>query len=534
MNIKRKTSLAIVVAAVAASAIITTGCSRDGKGASQGTKAGAESAEEVASEPQDKLSSLFMEAESLYSGGSTNETIALLDEAIGNPDFANDKRQIFGMLIRVMLFSGMVEEASDRMLAAYVGDPDIAADAMGAIYFHHMETGDAKAAADWTARVLSTEGVADNVRRAMREWNLVSHIQLGDTDEILSLADSLLRDAPGGDAITILQRAIDMLFDRHQTQIVEKILSNGSKIVTSDEATRNLLLTSRLRLLAEQGAWDALARLLPSAAETLPDQELQRVFRRIVSAANVAKNPVVVDEMCALIITNFASKSTTAAFAARQWTDSAARSNLSALPDRIAVLLNKDFPAPLVAGIFQRYFYDVVDDPAMVREMKDIGERIAPKVQDDDTKGAVMTMVLDSCFILEDYDSALTLLRAGIYGYDSTWHEMAIAKVEAHKALAEKRPLDAIRHFRAFMAIVEVAKEGDAADPSTGVVHTREMILGRNAKRIGDIYRDMAGDATAASAAYAEARAYYGKALATKPDKEVADIIEAEMAAIPE
>ena len=49
-----------------------------------------------------------------------------------------------------------------------------------------------------------------------------------------------------------------------------------------------------------------------------------------------------------------------------------------------------------------------------------------------------------------------------------------------------------------------------------------------------DIYRDMAGDATSAAAAYAEARAYYEKALATKPEKEVVDIIQAEMAAIPE
>jgi predicted negative regulator of RcsB-dependent stress response len=84
------------------------------------------------------------------------------------------------------------------------------------------------------------------------------------------------------------------------------------------------------------------------------------------------------------------------------------------------------------------------------------------------------------------------------------------------------------------MATVEVSKDGDAADPATGVVHTREMILGRNAKRIGDIYRDMAGDAESAKAAYAEARAYYNKALASKPDKEVVDIIQAEMATIPE
>lgn len=535
MNIsKRIPQAALAFAAVAALALAIAGCSRVEKATPQGQQPGEGQAVETSQEPQDKLSALFMEAESLYGGGSTNEAVALLDAAVADPEYASNRRQVFAMLIRVMLFSGMVEKASDRLLDAYVTDPDLAAEALGSVYFYHTETGNPAAAAEWTGRVLATEGIADNIRRAMREWNLEAHIQMGDSDQVIAIADSLLRDAPGGDAITILQRAIDMLFDRRQTQIVETIVANGSKIVTSDEATRNLILSTRLRLLAERGSWDALAKILPSAAGQLPDQILQRAFRRIINAANAAKNGAVVDDMCAIIITNFPGKANTAALAARQWADSAARHDHSALPDRISTLLNKDFPVQLVAGIFQRYFYDVVEDPVMVREMKDIGERIAPKVQDEDTKGAIMTMVLDSCFILEDYDSALALLRAGIHGYDTAWHEMAIAKVEAHKALAEKRPLDAVRHFRAFMATVEVAKEGDAADPATGVVHTREMILGRNAKRIGDIYRDMAGDAVSAAAAYAEARAYYEKALAAKPDKEVEDIIRTEMAAIPE
>ena len=84
------------------------------------------------------------------------------------------------------------------------------------------------------------------------------------------------------------------------------------------------------------------------------------------------------------------------------------------------------------------------------------------------------------------------------------------------------------------MATVEAGKDNEAADPATGVVHTKPMILGRNAKRIGDIYRDQLKDAAAAKAAYAEARQYYQTALEAKPDSDAIAVIRAEMAEIPE
>lgn len=531
MEIRTHNYAALLPFVIASVLLLGCGCGREQAG-DAGAK-GEPATEAQEGEQQDILSQLFYEAENLFANGSTNETLALLEGALDNQDYAQHRRQVFAMLIRILLYTEQVDAASERMINAYAAGDEIAGDAMGAVYFYHMERGDAAGAAAWTERVLATEGITDAVRRNMREWNLMAHIQLGSADKIVAICDSLFMNAPGGDAIVILNRAIDMLFDRRQTDLVEKILAGASRTVTSDAGTRNLIMTTRLRLLAEQGKWDALAKIFPSAAETLPDAELLRAFRRVINAANQAKNGKVVDEMCSMVITNFAGKTSTAALAARQWADSAARNEPASLPDRLTALLNKDFPVNLVSGIFMRYFYDISDDQALVREMKDIGERIIPLLQDEDTKGSVMTMVLDSCFILEDYDSALAILRAGVHGYDAPWHEMAIAKVEAHKALAENRPVDAIKFFRAFMATVEVSKDGDAADPSTGVVHTREMILGRNAKRIGDIYRDLVKDPVQAASAYAEARAYYQKTLDTKPDKEVVDIINSEMATIP-
>jgi predicted negative regulator of RcsB-dependent stress response len=58
------------------------------------------------------------------------------------------------------------------------------------------------------------------------------------------------------------------------------------------------------------------------------------------------------------------------------------------------------------------------------------------------------------------------------------------------------------------------------------------MILGRNAKRIGDILIKIP-DEVSAKKAFAEARDYYGKALASEKDPEVIKLINQEMAEVP-
>ncbi len=535
MNASRLSTL--LMAASLALTVALTGCGRQSKpNDNPGGADAAQAGENEGPTEIDRLNEVFTRADELYSGGDTNGAIESLDKALADPELSGERQQIFNMLVRMMTFSGRIDDARARMLDAYANDPELASGAMGIIYAHYLDgEGNLKAAAEWTEAVLAIPTLSPSVRRNMREWNFTSYIQLDDADKVASIAETLVRDAPAGDAVLILQRGIDMLFDRKKPAIVEKILAQAGKTVTSDAATRNLITSSRLRLFAEQGDWASLAKALPSAAESLPDSELQRVLRRILAAATAAKpSSPTVDDLCLIIINGFTNKTQSVSVAAMQWTDNAAKATPAELPVRLGTLVNKQFPAQLLCRIFLRHFYDVIDDVASVREMKDIGERLIPLAQDDDMRNSIRTMVLDSCFLVEDFDGALRILREGVGGYDSTWHEMAISKVEAHKALKENRPLDAIKSFRAFMAIVQVSKDNEAADPATGVIHTRQMILGRNAKRIGDIYRNQVKDEAAAKAAYAEARKYYQEALDSKPEPEALGVIKTEMAEIPQ
>jgi hypothetical protein len=87
-----------------------------------------------------------------------------------------------------------------------------------------------------------------------------------------------------------------------------------------------------------------------------------------------------------------------------------------------------------------------------------------------------------------------------------------INKVKAHLDLKEGRIDDAVAKFRLFMAAIAAQADQGHRDPITDERVTKDMILGYNASRIGDIY-DKAGRAEDAAKAYAEAKADYEKAL---------------------
>lgn len=533
MSKKLSTFAGITVGMIAVAALFV-GCPKSEPKLNSDTTQLEAGQEEQAPE-MSPVDALFMKADELYSAGATNEAIAALEGGLTDPELKDNRQQVFNMLIRMMTYSDMLDKAKERMLDVYANDADMAVGAVGLIYTHYVDSlNDIQGAVDWTEKVLAIPTLPPAVRRNMREWNFSSHIQAGNEEKVIKLADGLVRDAPAGDAIQILQRGVDTLFDRKQLGTVEKILANAGKIISSDVGTRNLVAASRLRLFAEQGKWEQLSKSFFNSAASLPDADLQRTFRRVLAAAGKARQDALTDSLSQFVITNFTDKTQTSAVAARQWTDNAARLHPAELPDRIELLMNRKFQPSLMCGIFLRYFYDIIDDPAIVGDMRDIGERLSLIAPDDDTRNSIRTMVLDSCFILEDYDKALKILREGVAGYDKTWHDMAISKVEAHKALKENKPLEAIKAFRAFMAIVEISKDQESADPSTGVLHTKEMILGRNAKRIGDIYRTQVKDEASAKAAYAEARKYYQVTLDSKPEQEVLDIVKAEMAEIPQ
>lgn len=141
-------------------------------------------------------------------------------------------------------------------------------------------------------------------------------------------------------------------------------------------------------------------------------------------------------------------------------------------------------------------------------------------------------MALDNSFVLEDYKGALKRLEKGIPEKDKEWQEMSSTKLKAHLALQEGKKKEAIRLFRKFMDYVSVEQDLPVPDPLTGIEHTKEMCLGFNAKRIGDILKSME-DKQGSQKAYKEAKELYLKALSeVKPESKEYNYIQTKIAKI--
>lgn len=532
MNMQTK-----LVAVLLAGIIFWVGCSRQDASVDS-SKDLAATSESAASAEQEELlqvtplDKLFAEVESLYYEGNTNGAISRLDAALENPEFADERRRIFSMAVRMEIEAGDIAAARSRMLNAYKNNVEIVDDAVGAVYYYYNDSGDHSSAVEWTDEVLAVKNLPSSIVRNLREWNFLSVILVGSDDRAVKIARSLVAAAPAGDAINILRRGSDLLMERKMTNVVARILDDASHTVTSDSTTRTFLASLRLRLYAERGEWAELQKNFKSLTSSFSDSDLLFILRRTVPAAARASKEVLIGELCLGVITNSNFQTRSYVFTARQWLLSAQRTDIMDIPERLDFLLSRGKVLGEVGVLFVHHAYDGVDNVEFVKEMRPIGERLVAPATDEDTKSAIRTALLDYCFVLNDFDSAIAILEKGIAGYDKPWHEMAISKVKAHKALNENRPLDAIKEFRAFMAVMGVAEDAETSDPATGITHTREMILGRNAKRIGDIYASIP-DMANAVAAYNEARAYYQKTLDSSSDKDVIAIVKEEMAQIP-
>ena len=125
-------------------------------------------------------------------------------------------------------------------------------------------------------------------------------------------------------------------------------------------------------------------------------------------------------------------------------------------------------------------------------------------------------MMLDVSYYLGDFELALKLIEKGAIPIEGDQKLQMIAKVHAHIEMKRGQPREAVKYLREFMGYIAKLQRMES-DPVNNCTISSTMILGLNAKRIGDLLMS-AGDKDEARKAYEEARVYYGKALNEFPD----------------
>lgn len=525
MNKKFVKSL-LIADLVLISAIIFTGC---GRKESHDTLSDTELDQKINLAIQQAFETAY---EVLLQNAQTNAAIEQITAFVNTPQYQGYRYRIFPAYIEFLLTAGQIDQAKKLVADAVSREPLIAVPALDLVYEYMVNAGGYVAPIEWLDELSLNENLPVMIKRRLWGWQIGAAMSQNDNDSIIKLLIRAASDLDVKDNLNLFSYVFEPYFTAKQFENIERVLETLINLEPKHVEHAQMAIAVRARLLATKGEWDALPDALSKADGVLTDAQYTTLLQQLNSLSRNANRYDVADVLCNQVIKNLPEdKKSIRVLAARFWAESAVITNQAALPSRIEVMLDSKLDPEDVSHIFQRHYYSIISNPDVLKAMCALGNKMLPQLKEKEASKSLQTMILDGAFILEDYDSAVSILESGIPDRDAEWHKMTLAKVKAHRAMKNNQPREAVEFFREFMGCVQNLKDEDTADPSTGVQHSKDMILGRNAKRIGDILAAIP-DKDASTKAYAEARAYYDKALKTA-NKETQKIIEKELLEFP-
>ncbi|NQU38873.1 MAG: hypothetical protein HQ523_02875 [Lentisphaerae bacterium] len=499
-----------------------------------GGKGGTESAvvETPAVEHESSFNALFSQARERYNEGDTDAAVDLLVAGLADPQYADEQSSIFRSLLELLLLENRVIDAQTNYLAMLNASPETASQTFAMIPSHLKRQEDPAGYLAWTEQMV-TAPLPSNIMENAYSYYVDANVQSKMDDKMDALALTCCTRFGGAGAARIFARPVNALLDRDNYDAVGSILARLS--ATGDESAAHFVTSSEMTVLAARGEWDAVLTAFVAKAATLPDTGSKLALRSLCDRAMAANQSAVIDQLCEHVIRAMPAATGTRSQAVSSYMAVAVKSkHVADSVARLQKLKTLGVDSQSLGRPLNAVFYDVMgsSDLPLKQSALELVEWVLSELPADGPKAQYQALLMDGSVLINDYRRALTVLESGFRADDAMWHSMAINKVGAHLALQEGRVDDAIAMFRSFMEHVSTWTES-TVDPSTGLAHTREMSLGFNAKRIGDILRD-AGRAEEAAAAYAEARSYYAEALAAlATDSSEYEYVKTEVATIP-
>lgn len=468
--------------------------------------------------------------------GEIDQAVAVLEEAMADESYAKDKGWLFSSLIYVLLNSDRVDDAREKYMSTIPDDEPCMRAAFGMINRHYEGK---KAVADleiWTRILVDAQMPKDLAEQALG-FHLSVLFRQKKMDEIVVLIPSTVERFDPRAARRVVDRLTRTVIRAKMYDDADMIIDAIDKVVEGEHDVQRLITVFRIELMALRAQWSELERAFTVAATTLPDSDVRRCLQIGVGAASRGGSSATADRMCEFVIREVPAKKASVRTAAGQWMTLAKQSGkIGRIQERLESLVDYGMTTDLIGRLYNGHAYEVMKSGTKkdVAKLVAFGDSLLSGVSDENLREQLKGVILDGAFIADDYARALRVLEDGLADRTPEWHAMAKNKVGAHLALQEGRPQDAIDAFRRFMSFLEKQEEQKPQqDPTTGIEHSLEMILGRNAKRIGDIYTGM-GDKKNAVAAYKEARGYYNTAKRNlEPDSDALKVVEEEAAAIP-
>jgi hypothetical protein len=456
-----------------------------------------------------EIDALFAQIQTLQAEGQLAEAAKLVENGLSNPKYKSQRTRFFTQKIDLLLAQDQSALASELVLKAWRGEPELARSAFDRIHAYYRQRNANKDIALWCKSLLGLGAdLPADLRAQVLDWQLTAALASQDLAESKAGLDSVVASLPAEASVALLQQALGALVDAKQLDFVQPLLAHLESKKLDSPLYRQLLATLKLRCVLAANDWTNFPPAFTACVAQLPDEQLLKMLRTVFAALQKNGKNDLVESASKQVIFTALEKTGSVNLASRIWVESGVAANKKNLPERLDALLSAKVSPIQVGNLFDRYFYEMVGNLDIIRSLCTIGERILSLCADENTVNNVKVKVLDGAFIVDNFDLAVTMLEQGIPGKDKAWHEMSLPKVKAHRAMAQKKPREAVQYFREFMNAWITSKQEEEFDPTSGIAYSREWILARNANRIAGIL-DSIPDKAEADKARDEAKAYF-------------------------
>lgn len=480
------------------------------------------------------LQDVMQRADMLSAAGEANKAVELLDSAMERQAFRDSRPDLVAKTLDVLIAAGRVEEAEKRALSS-MSDAVLARYALVPMMRYYLSTNNLTATRRFVELAVETPIDASLKERCYAAY-LGKCGESKDEAAVLLVVPGMIRNCAGATARRLLDGIFQARIGASELDAATRFADGLDAIAALPADLKSMVAARRIEIALQRGDLAGAEKDITDKVRFLRESDYVHALEAMVNSAKAKRKYDVADRVCERVIKGGKEKREKVVRAAAiGWMDSArTREDAAEVQKRAVELFQSGVSANVMCDLMWQHYYWILGrvDKTKTKAMVVLADGIRAGLASKEQAADLQAVVLDGAFLTDDYARALTILKEGIPNRDKEWHETAICKIQAHKDLSEGRKKEAIVNFRKFMD--SVAKtEMQEEDPTTGIVFTREMCLGKNAKRIGDIYASM-GSRNDARKAYDEARGYYEKAVKTaKQGSPEERLIRAEMGAIP-
>jgi tetratricopeptide (TPR) repeat protein len=475
------------------------------------------------------------EAETLMRQGQAEAAVAALKTLFDDKKFEGYRPALLGMMIQYNLAGGEAEAAQALFRDVAGRDINMAVTAVGPIENHLWGAGKFDQLAAWC--------------ESLQGYALPGPVLIGVADQHLRALDAAGKSAamPGvlavylgkldeASALALAQRQFGGLLGAGRRDEAVTVRGLVEKAIKAGPVREGALANMDIDLLLSGKGWQAADDHFRKVLALIPDDSAVRNLNLVAAAMVKAQNLDAVDAMALFVLDGVKGRDPVRGAAATMWVNAAERrADTAQISKRLLGLKDMGFGPAFIMDQCDAAYSTLLDKGKKqdFAPLYDLFESYRTTSLDDNIKRRCTWVLLDLGFYLEKYEESLKLIEAGKDG-DPERKALLVSKIKGHLALQKGQTQEAVEHFRTFMGYI--AKGSDYEfDPVDNTRVSKEMILGLNAKRIGDILAK-ADKAEEAAKTYKEARDYYRKALEQFPDEKSRENakVKKQMSEIPE